>query len=244
MSLPSRRRSLFVVLPVVAGLALMPAGPAGAEVGDTVRVSVVPGYAQSAGSAALPVLSSGGQHVLFSSDAPDIWRDWNGQPAGAVGAQLYVHWLESGAVELVTVNTGNRPSEGGLLGQHDMSAMRELTEADGDGQFIGVVAFDSTAADLTNDADSERCTEYEDGEEVPVNCADVFVRDVYDGQTHKISMNPWTGEEADGRSVHPRVSDDGRWVVFASEASNLVTGDTVGSWDIFLMDLHPTHCGG
>ena len=44
------------------------------------------------------------------------------------------------------------------------------------------------------------------------------------------------GAEADGDSVDPSISGDGRFVAFASLASNLVTGDTNGNWDIFVRD--------
>lgn len=40
-----------------------------------------------------------------------------------------------------------------------------------------------------------------------------------------------------GPSSYPSISDDGRYVAFASEASNLVTGDTNRRSDIFVRDL-------
>lgn len=40
-----------------------------------------------------------------------------------------------------------------------------------------------------------------------------------------------------GPSSYPSISDDGRYVAFASEASNLVTGDTNRHSDIFVRDL-------
>ena len=45
------------------------------------------------------------------------------------------------------------------------------------------------------------------------------------------------GGPANGASGVPRVSGDGRYVVFASHASNLVAGDTEGFGDVFLRDL-------
>jgi Tol biopolymer transport system component len=45
------------------------------------------------------------------------------------------------------------------------------------------------------------------------------------------------GGPANGASGVPRVSGDGRYVVFASHASNLVAGDTEGKSDVFLRDL-------
>jgi hypothetical protein len=41
--------------------------------------------------------------------------------------------------------------------------------------------------------------------------------------------------------MSPAVSDDGRWVVFESRASNLVANDTNDDWDVFLRDrIDPT----
>ena len=42
--------------------------------------------------------------------------------------------------------------------------------------------------------------------------------------------------EADDVSVDPSISGDGRFVAFASLATNLVAGDTNGNWDIFVRD--------
>ena len=43
--------------------------------------------------------------------------------------------------------------------------------------------------------------------------------------------------QADGGSLYPEISADGRWIAFESGASNLVPGDTNGAADIFLLDL-------
>lgn len=65
---------------------------------------------------------------------------------------------------------------------------------------------------------------------------DVFVRDRQTGMTGRVSVAS-SGSEANNWSVFPRISANGRYVVFASPASNLVTGDTNGQYDIFLHDL-------
>ena len=46
----------------------------------------------------------------------------------------------------------------------------------------------------------------------------------------------WNGTDPNGPSSWPSVSTDGRFVVFASEANNLVKGDSNGWSDIFLRD--------
>jgi Tol biopolymer transport system component len=56
------------------------------------------------------------------------------------------------------------------------------------------------------------------------------------GTIQRISVNN-NGEEANGDSSQPFISDNGRFVAFKSEASNLVEGDTNEVADIFVYDL-------
>jgi len=64
---------------------------------------------------------------------------------------------------------------------------------------------------------------------------DVFVRDRVTGTTERASVGN-EGQEANGQSATPVLSADGRYVVFASQASNLVAGDANGRFDVFLRD--------
>lgn len=64
---------------------------------------------------------------------------------------------------------------------------------------------------------------------------DVFVRDLQTGQTTRVSVST-SGVEANGDSFAPALSADGRYVAFASAASNLVDGDTNNVNDIFVRD--------
>ncbi|HEV8111826.1 MAG TPA: hypothetical protein VGR31_03545 [Planctomycetota bacterium] len=65
--------------------------------------------------------------------------------------------------------------------------------------------------------------------------SDIFVRDRLLATTERVSVDS-NGGEADGNSRYPSISPDGRYVVFASYAANLVPGDTNGNCDIFLHD--------
>lgn len=65
--------------------------------------------------------------------------------------------------------------------------------------------------------------------------ADVFVRDLLEGTTSRVSVDA-AGGEANGASDGGSVSADGRFVVYESEASDLVPGDTNGTWDVFVHD--------
>ena len=64
---------------------------------------------------------------------------------------------------------------------------------------------------------------------------DVFVRNVDTGVTTRVSVGD--NGQANGASSNARISADGRYVVFTSQASNLVAGDTNGVSDVFLRDL-------
>jgi Tol biopolymer transport system component len=68
------------------------------------------------------------------------------------------------------------------------------------------------------------------------NSSDIFLRDWPTNTTTLVSVSG-TGDRATGNSFSPSISADGRLVVFASDANNLVTGDTNNSSDIFLRDL-------
>ncbi len=65
--------------------------------------------------------------------------------------------------------------------------------------------------------------------------SDVFVRDRESGTTERVSVGP-NGVEGDGESAGPSISADGRFVAFYSFATNLVPGDTNGTWDVFVRD--------
>ncbi len=64
---------------------------------------------------------------------------------------------------------------------------------------------------------------------------DIFVR-VPGAGVQRVSVGR-DGVQADGPSFEPDVSRDGRFVVFASRASNLVPGDDNGVEDVFVRDL-------
>ena len=64
---------------------------------------------------------------------------------------------------------------------------------------------------------------------------DVFLRDMRTGELVCLSRGPG-GQEGDGTSERPALSDDGTRVVFQSFADNLLPGDDNGFSDIFLWD--------
>ncbi len=88
----------------------------------------------------------------------------------------------------------------------------------GDGRYV---AFQSNSNNLVaNDTNNQR---------------DIFVRDTVSGTTTRVSVDT-AGNQSDGLSDTPAISDDGRYVAFQSRASNLVANDTNGLNDIFVHD--------
>ena len=85
-----------------------------------------------------------------------------------------------------------------------------------DGRFV---AFESYAAYLAPGGTTSR--------------PNIFVHDRETGLTERASVSS-CGEEADGDCRHPSISADGRFVAFCSRATNLVPGDTNGTWDVFV----------
>lgn len=65
---------------------------------------------------------------------------------------------------------------------------------------------------------------------------DIFRKDLQTGEIIRVSTTS-TGGQANSGSHQPRVSGDGRFIVFVSEATNLFANDTNGKPDIFLKDV-------
>lgn len=68
------------------------------------------------------------------------------------------------------------------------------------------------------------------------DASDVFVHNVATGRTRRVSIEDGGGEP-NGDSVDPMISADGRFVVFTSDASDLVPNDNNGFADIFVRNL-------
>ncbi len=65
--------------------------------------------------------------------------------------------------------------------------------------------------------------------------SDVFIRNLTAQWTTRVSVST-NGAQGNGDSLNARISSDGRYVVFASDATNLIAGDTNAKRDVFLHD--------
>jgi len=130
----------------------------------------------------------------------------------------WVDWMA--AATLLAANLGaqstTRVSVDSTGGEADDHSDKPSISADG-----RYVAFQSWASNLVaGDAAGRR---------------DIFVHDRAGGTTTRVSVGIG-GAEANNNSGSPVLSADGRYVVFWSDASNLVVGDTNGDADVFLHD--------
>src|SRR5205085_1837304 len=64
----------------------------------------------------------------------------------------------------------------------------------------------------------------------------VYVHDLQTGATRRVSVNN-AGVAGNGSSDGPSLSADGRYVAFASDAPDLVNGDTNNATDVFMHDI-------
>lgn len=65
---------------------------------------------------------------------------------------------------------------------------------------------------------------------------DIFLRDRQFGTTTRLSVVPVSGAQANGSSLNPTMTPDGNFVVFATNATNLLSGDTNGRTDVVRRD--------
>ena len=152
-------------------------------------------------------ISADGRFVLFQSYATNIvGGDTNWKKDEFVCDRM------NHTFERVNVSTGGAQDQSTFSGEEGNCSISA------DGRFV---AFGSSGDNLVpGDSNGEY---------------DVFVRDRLLGITERISVNS-SGVGGNDRSLCPSISDDGRFVAFASAATNLVDDDTNGLGDIFVRD--------
>jgi len=122
---------------------------------------------------------------------------------------VFVHDRQTGTTERVSVASGGS--------QGDSFSAGPVLSADG-----RLVAFHSTATNLVA-RDTNGAT-------------DVFVHDRQTGTTERVSVASG-GTQGNDSSAGPVLSADGGLVAFHSTATNLVSGDANGAYDVFVHEL-------
>ncbi len=119
------------------------------------------------------------------------------------------------------IGTTERVSISSTGAQADAAADLPMISADG-----RVVVFQSQASNLVPTDE--------------VAQTDIYAHDRLTGITERISVND-RGERGNADSASPSISEDGRYIAFRSEASNLVHNDTNGVADVFIRDRLTGH---
>ncbi|HLL72411.1 MAG TPA: Calx-beta domain-containing protein [Pyrinomonadaceae bacterium] len=180
------------------------------ETGVTFLASVnAAGTASGNGETSFPYLSADGSTVSFRSTSSDlVANDTNGATV-----DVFVRNLQTGVTTLVSVNSAG-------TGSGNRESYAASMSADG-----RRVAFISNATNLVaNDTNG--------------SLSDLFVRDLRTGVTTLVSVNRAGTGSGNSVSVSPIISADGRFVVFMSMATNLVTQvDGNNNYDVFVRDL-------
>ncbi|HWM93872.1 MAG TPA: hypothetical protein VN493_24145 [Thermoanaerobaculia bacterium] len=182
--------------------------------GRTTLVSHAAGSPMTAAGASsyYPVMSSDGTAILFESEAADLVP---GQEFGAA-RQLFVHDRITGEATLVTRSAASptRPANGGIwgAGTYDVS---------GDGRWI---AFNDSSVSLIPGQDDLN------------GGGDIFLFDRATGAVTLVSHSIFSiRQTANSFSGNLSLSEDGRFLAFTSNASDLVSGQT-SAGGVFLHD--------
>lgn len=174
------------------------------RLGSTTRVSVDSLGVEGNADSEWPSLSADGRYVVFLSAASNL------VPGDTNNAQdVFVHDRGTGQTRRVSVDSA------GVQGNAD-SYFDPRISADG-----RYVVFASHASNLVAGDDNGQL--------------DVFLHDRESGVTSLVSVDSF-GRQGDGYSWLPDISADGRFISFASGASNLVRGDDNGVVDVFVHD--------
>jgi Tol biopolymer transport system component len=172
------------------------------------------------GTTTLVSVSSGGAQANFDCTAPSISADGryvafvsratNLVPGNTNGHEnVYVHDMSSGTTARMSTDSNGTAGDGG-------SSAPSISS---DGRWV---AFHSFATNLVpGDTNGSM---------------DVFVHDRVSGTTQLVSVDS-SGTQGDHVSANARISSDGRFVAFSSNADNLVPGDTNGFEDVFVHDM-------
>ncbi|NJD06412.1 MAG: hypothetical protein FIA97_07920 [Methylococcaceae bacterium] len=171
--------------------------------GLTQRISVSETGVEANDHSAMPAISNDGRYVAFVSAASNLVSSDNNRKA-----DIFVVDRRSQQIRRVSVN-----AEGAETDQDSASP-----DISGDGRYV---VFHSKATTLVGGDLNDS--------------ADIFLYDLHLGRIERISTGVDSLATA-GNSYTPKISTDGRYVSFYSDATNLVPGDTNAKADVFLRD--------
>jgi Tol biopolymer transport system component len=194
---------------LTGGVVLLSAANAGAQL---TRVTVGHDGSVANGSSFLPAITGDGRYVAFTSIANNLVPDDHNQ-----SHDIFVRDLVANTTTRVSVTSAGAEAIG--------SSHNPSISDDGN-----IIVFDSIAK-LAPEA-TRICSTTP----VLLACANVYVHNRTTGETTVISVTPDGITPANSDSDSPKISADGRYVVYRSAATDIVPGDTNGVVDIFLYD--------
>lgn len=253
--------SFLVVVTLSLIFSLVLGGPAQAAAGDIELVSVGPdGVLGNGHSSDRPSISADGRFVAFSSSATNLVEGMT------IAGGLYVHDRETDTTELVSVSTGGvkstgyRPSisadgryvafssQSTTLVTGDTNNLPDLFVRDRVAQTTVRISVSSAGLQANGmswspqiSADGTRVAFYSEATNLVSGDTntypDIFVHELSSKITTRVSI-AYDGSQADQYSENPSISADGRYVAYATLATNLVAGvvDTNQSGDIIVRD--------
>ena len=177
-------------------------------------------------------ISADGRYVAFMTAAGNLVPNDNDNDF-----DIFVRDLQQGTTELVSVISDDFSDDYWIPGTPSISA---------DGRYIAFSAYDSRLlAPFPSYSDYDDESAYDDAIDAYYVSYDnidrkTFIRDRQTGVTELVSVasdgTPGNKNSDSFGLGAPSISADGRYVAFGSEASNLVSGDTNNSSDIFVRD--------
>lgn len=231
------------------------------QTGETTRVSVATGGTQANYYSVHASISGDGRYVAFESGADNLAAS-DKNPS----SDIYLHdreegktWLVSAEVKQAFVYGSSVEAAISADGRYVAfaSANPDLIDNDTNDEYDILVrdlqTHTTTRVSVASNGTQSNLDSFypslsEDGryvtfESIATNLVtgdtnsvrDIFVHDRETSQTVRVSIAS-DGTQANKLSYPPVISADGRYVTFASDATNLVNGDTNGATDIFVHD--------
>lgn len=228
----------------------------------TQRVSLTNAGAQANDCSQNPALSADGNVIAFESWATNLTT-----PAPNGNLHIFVRNLTGATTTQVTKTSGGvqanndswdpavssdgryvaYESRATNLGTTDTNGARDIYLTDTSTGAITRVSVGAAAAE--GDGASRHAGLSSDGRWVVFESdatnfvandtngtTDVFLHDTLTNTTQRVSVRT-NGTQGKGASYDPQISADGRFVIFTSDAPNLVAGDANGTSDVFLHDM-------
>ncbi|MBD2280751.1 PA14 domain-containing protein [Aphanizomenon flos-aquae] len=165
------------------------------------RVNLTSTGAQATGGNSYGARISGdGNYIAFVSNASNLDSD--------VTADAFVYNRQKGELSVVSKNSSGTKSNNQT---YDINISA-------DGRFV---VFASNGNNLVSGDTNSK--------------GDIFVHEILTGKTTRVNVSS-DGTQATDSGFSPSISGDGRYIIFESDANNLVSADTNNAKDVFIHD--------